>query len=629
MPSNYVKVGSAWKTIGKIYVKAGSAWKTVSAGYVKVAGAWKKFFSSGSYTFSFGNTLYLNTNGFITFDSGQITTSIGSTTGTALGILPADLYLNSIRWAANSTTQFIYYRGRRLIGGVDYEIEYEIHMPDGQNYALIKLIKFPTSSYSATAFYVNGSNAGYSTVTTTRTVLSEWKVYFDSTAATSTAFTEYGSPVAALWLAAGTPNVGANDDGYYQLTTTKGTYPSAPTNVTYSSLTGTSVTISWDANTNDNSGGSAVQSYQYSTNGGTTWTSAGTNTSVALTGTYAEATDYTVKVRANNYFFSGSTTSSDWGSVTFTGPARYNVTYDGNGNTGGSVPTDTADYFSGDTVTTKTNSGSLTKTSYVFDGWNDNTSGTGTDYPTGGTFYIFGDATLYAKWVSVTAPSYVTVDATWSKDYFHTDASFYQVPGGTVSVTASADGSPAPTYAYQWQYRYTATYNDYSGATSSSWTIPSGIYGGEVRCKVTATNAGGSATGYSSTTSGPIVQPSAPPNPKAITGLYALDNRLPHGGHFYWDAEDSTVGVGSTYFNYFYSPTWGWSYTVYRSPTSGGTYVYYTSGVVPVGDPVNYPREATATALGWYYIVIAPYDDNGIDSTSTQRYPASGGYQFT
>ncbi|MCR5532620.1 MAG: InlB B-repeat-containing protein [Paludibacteraceae bacterium] len=105
-------------------------------------------------------------------------------------------------------------------------------------------------------------------------------------------------------------------------------------------------------------------------------------------------------------------------SITFYTPT-YSVTYNGNGNTGGSVPTDATAYKKGTTVTVKSNSGSLAKTGYTFSGWNTNTSGTGTNYTAGsGTFSITSDITLYAKWVaagtSVTASGAASSNGTLS-----------------------------------------------------------------------------------------------------------------------------------------------------------------------------------------------------------------------
>jgi len=80
----------------------------------------------------------------------------------------------------------------------------------------------------------------------------------------------------------------------------------------------------------------------------------------------------------------------------------YSVTYNGNSNTGGSVPTDSSTYSNGATVTVKSNSGSLTRTNFVFSGWNTASDGSGTAYAaTGSATFTMGTAnvTLYARWL--------------------------------------------------------------------------------------------------------------------------------------------------------------------------------------------------------------------------------------
>lgn len=76
------------------------------------------------------------------------------------------------------------------------------------------------------------------------------------------------------------------------------------------------------------------------------------------------------------------------------------LTYDGNGETSGTVPVDPGEYSEGDTATVLGNSGNLAKTLYKFMGWNTLASGLGEKYLEGDD-YVFGstDATLYAKWV--------------------------------------------------------------------------------------------------------------------------------------------------------------------------------------------------------------------------------------
>ncbi|RXZ79571.1 hypothetical protein EBB07_22080 [Paenibacillaceae bacterium] len=76
------------------------------------------------------------------------------------------------------------------------------------------------------------------------------------------------------------------------------------------------------------------------------------------------------------------------------------VTYDGNGNTGGSVPTDSKSYSPGVTVNVYSNTVTLLKEHYTFAGWNTQADGTGTDYAPGAAFRMgTSDVTLYAKWV--------------------------------------------------------------------------------------------------------------------------------------------------------------------------------------------------------------------------------------
>ncbi len=80
----------------------------------------------------------------------------------------------------------------------------------------------------------------------------------------------------------------------------------------------------------------------------------------------------------------------------------FSVTYNGNGNTGGSVPTDGASpYLSDSVVTTLGNTGGLTKDGFAFVGWNTSPTGSGLNYTIGSTFLISGDLTLYAQWNSL------------------------------------------------------------------------------------------------------------------------------------------------------------------------------------------------------------------------------------
>jgi len=104
--------------------------------------------------------------------------------------------------------------------------------------------------------------------------------------------------------------------------------------------------------------------------------------------------------------------------------AYYNLTYDGNGNTGGSVPVDSANYVSGSSVTVRANTGSLTKIGYTFVGWNTSASGGGSSYaPASSLVMGSSNLTLFAQW---------TAEAVYTVSY-----------NGNSSDSGSAPAAPA------------------------------------------------------------------------------------------------------------------------------------------------------------------------------------------
>lgn len=72
------------------------------------------------------------------------------------------------------------------------------------------------------------------------------------------------------------------------------------------------------------------------------------------------------------------------------------VTFDGNGNTGGTMDNQTA------SSATNLTSNAFTKTNNVFAGWNTAIDGSGTAYADGGSFPFTADTTLYAQWTPIT-----------------------------------------------------------------------------------------------------------------------------------------------------------------------------------------------------------------------------------
>lgn len=78
---------------------------------------------------------------------------------------------------------------------------------------------------------------------------------------------------------------------------------------------------------------------------------------------------------------------------------QYNVSYDDNDSTSGTVPTDPTKYETGNSVIVKGNTGTLAKTGHTFKGWTTASDGSGTVYEAGNTITVASsNITLYTKW---------------------------------------------------------------------------------------------------------------------------------------------------------------------------------------------------------------------------------------
>ncbi len=112
--------------------------------------------------------------------------------------------------------------------------------------------------------------------------------------------------------------------------------------------------------------------------------------------------------KCSGYFgllFVATNSSSDWRidavNLSFFKQNKLSVTYNGNGATGGNVPTDASSpYTPSSTVTVLDNTGNLVRTDCIFAGWNTQTDGEGTNYAADATFSISENTTLYAKWTA-------------------------------------------------------------------------------------------------------------------------------------------------------------------------------------------------------------------------------------
>ncbi len=159
----------------------------------------------------------------------------------------------------------------------------------------------------------------------------------------------------------------------------------------------------------------------------------------------------------------------------------YTVTYNGNGNTGGTVPVDPNNpHALGATVTVLANTGNLVDTGYSFSGWNTAPDGSGTSYAASGlaSFAMPGaNVTLYAQWTAVgQAPAITSANL----------ATFTVGSAGTFTVTTS--GSPAAALTETGALPSGVTFNDNGDGTATISGTPAAGTGGSYSVTITANN---------------------------------------------------------------------------------------------------------------------------------------------
>ncbi len=148
--------------------------------------------------------------------------------------------------------------------------------------------------------------------------------------------------------------------------------------------------------------------------------------------------------------------------VTQAGKPQYTLTYNANGATSGTAPTDSnSPYFINSVVTVLGNTGDLAKTGYTWNGWNTKADGSGTSYAAGAQFTITANTTLYAQWIlnkynytlNVTGGSNLEKDV----EIFVPDQTGW-VSGGQIEYGQQVTVSVAPVSGYV--YTTTVTYGD-------------------------------------------------------------------------------------------------------------------------------------------------------------------------
>ena len=158
-------------------------------------------------------------------------------------------------------------------------------------------------------------------------------------------------------------------------------------------------------------------------------------------------------------------------SISVLSQTTHTVTYNGNNQTGGAVPFDSASpYVANSTVTVLGNTGALVKAGYSFSHWNTAANGSGISYSSGDSFTITAPVTLYAQWSpgpdfiwdnAATTNLWTTADANWlgapwvnsssSNAWFQaTGGAIILAPGltaGNVNVGNTSSNFPATSFS--------------------------------------------------------------------------------------------------------------------------------------------------------------------------------------
>ena len=176
------------------------------------------------------------------------------------------------------------------------------------------------------------------------------------------------------------------------------TYSFAASRILYA-IWSQNFTVSYDSNTANTGSVPTSQSYYA---GGPTVTVQGNTGSLSkigniLTGwnTLANGTGTSYALgQASATFPANTTLFAQWSAATYT------VLYSGNGNSSGSAPSSQSYLYGGSTLTLSNNPSPLTKTNYLFSGWNTAPDGSGTSYASGASNVTLSqDTVLFAKWL--------------------------------------------------------------------------------------------------------------------------------------------------------------------------------------------------------------------------------------
>ena len=185
----------------------------------------------------------------------------------------------------------------------------------------------------------------------------------------------------------------------------------------------------------------------------------GTSTSYTFEGVYPY-----IGIRSNGGVIYATSVTFSWAT-----PSTFTVSYDGNGSTSGTVPTDGKRYVTNSSVTVLGNTGNLTNPGYYFNGWNTKADGSGSSRAAGSTFQITGNTILYAQWAIDTLES-ISISGSMTMTSYNV-GDLWDPSGFTVQATFGHSNNVDVTSQVTWSYnRYTTSTSVTSVVATASYT---------------------------------------------------------------------------------------------------------------------------------------------------------------
>ena len=338
----------------------------------------------------------------------------------------------------------------------------------------------PSSGNPGTLVTITGTNLGSPTAFT---IGGAAAIVISNTGTSLVGMVMPGSTTGTISIS--TAGGSATSSGTFTVSATP--YPSAQqgsklvgTDATGAARQGTSISLSADGNTAivggfaDNSNAGAAWVY---TRSGSTWTQRGSKlVGTGATGAARQGNSLSLSADGNTAIVGANIDNSNIG-ASWVYAVSNTITYNGNSNTGGSVPAVTTG-VNGASVTLASNSGTLTRTGYTFGGWNILADGTGTSYAAGASYTLSGDVTLYAQWTAN------TLTVTYDSQSGSAISNGSTTTGGSISASpgtptrtgytfngwfAASSGGSAISFPYT--HGQTATFTLYAQWTAKTLTV--------------------------------------------------------------------------------------------------------------------------------------------------------------